>query len=91
MAKYPVTDEGFYHLTRHGWERRDHAPFPEDRIETWAYQMECLAEDAKERVCLRRTWKSGDWRPQESQELRARFGTPVPVSADRNITLEAET
>jgi hypothetical protein len=91
MARYPITDEGFYHLTSRGWERKDHAPFPDDRVETWAYQMECLAEDAKEHVCLKRMWKCQNWDQQEARILRARFGTPVPVTVERNITLEAET
>jgi len=87
---YPINDRGFYHLTRQGWVRKDHAPFPHDRIETWSYDMECLADDAKERVCLRRTWKARDWDQQECQNLRTRFGTPVPLTTERNITLEAD-
>ena len=90
MTHYPIVDEGFYHLTKHGWVRKDHVPFPSDRIETWAYEMECLAEDAKERVCLRRTWKAQDAETQERQSLRGFFGTPVPLTAERNITLEAD-
>lgn len=87
---YPISDRGFYHLTRHGWVRKDYAPFPDDRIETWSYDMECLADDAKERVCLRRTWKARGWDQQECQNLRTRFGPPIPVTAERNITLEAD-
>lgn len=88
MTQYPIMDEGYYHLTRHGWVRKDHAPFPNDRIETWAYEMECPAEDAKERVCLRRTWKARH--SEACQSLRGFFGTPVPLTAGRNITLEAD-
>jgi len=90
MTHYPIRDEGFYHLTKHGWIRKDHAPFPTDRIETWAYEMECPAEDAKERICLRRTWKARRWDQQECQNLHSFFGTPVPLIASRNIILEAD-
>jgi hypothetical protein len=90
MTQYPIRDEGLYHLTKHGWVRKDHAPFPDDRLETWAYEMECLAQDAKERVCLRRTWKARHSDPQECQTLRGFFGTPVALTAERNIMLEAD-
>ena len=90
MINYPITDEGFYHLTKSGWVRKDHSPFPQDRLETWSYAMECPADDAKERVCLRRTWKHRDFALQECDALRAKFGTPMPLTAGRNIILESE-
>ena len=90
MTNYPIADEGFYHLTKSGWVRKDQSPFPKDRVETWFYAMECLADDAKERVCLRRTWKCDDLGLQECEALHARFGTPVPLTVARNITLESE-
>jgi hypothetical protein len=90
MIKYPITDEGFYHLTKSGWIRKDRSPFPQDRLETWSYAMECLADDAKERVRLRRTWKCHDLGSQECEAVRAKFGTPVPLTVGRNIFLESD-
>lgn len=90
MTNYPINDEGFYHLTRNGWIRKDQSPFPRDRVETWSYAMECPADDAKERVCLKRTWKHRDLGFQESEALRAKFGTPVQLTPGRNIILESE-
>lgn len=90
MTDYPKTDDGFYHLTQHGWIRKDKPPFPEDRVETWSYSMECPAEDAKERVCLTCTWRESDTDPAQCEMLRAKFGTPVPLTSSRNIVLESE-
>jgi len=90
MKPYPIEDNGTYHLTRHGWIRKDTEPFPEDRIETWSYQAECPADDAKEQVCLRRTWKEPRLTDQERDVLRDLFGIPVALQTGRNITLECE-
>lgn len=86
MTSYPITDNGFYHLTRQGWMRRDCAPFPADRLETWSYQSECPADDAKEQVSLTRIWQE----PHQSAEceaVRGHFGLPVAPSTARNIML----
>lgn len=90
MHAYPTEDAGIYHLTRAGWLRKDHAPFPCDRIESWIYQAECPAEDAKEQVCLRRTWKDAHLSDLERDGLRNRFGMPVAIQTGRNIILECE-
>ena len=55
-AKFPRSDGGYFHLTPKGWVRKDVAPFPQDRCETWAYEMEWPAEDAKEQVTLTKVW-----------------------------------
>jgi hypothetical protein len=60
MSELSKIERGFYHLTPNGWARRDHQPFPKDRVETWAYEMECPAEDAKERVRLTRMGTTGN-------------------------------
>jgi hypothetical protein len=43
MDNFPKIEHGFFHLTPEGWIRKDYHPFPGDRLETWAYEMECLA------------------------------------------------
>lgn len=89
MTQYPSEDTGLYHLTRSGWIRKDRQPFPHDRIETWSYQAEYPAEDAKEQICLVRVWKD-DGVAELGELLRHRFGMPVLPQTDRNITLECE-
>lgn len=90
MAQFPTQDTGLYHLTRGGWVRRDKAPFPQDRVETWSYQSECPSEDAKERICLVRIWKDGHVTGDDRKTLRGLFGMPVELQTGRNITLECE-
>jgi len=88
MSVYPKSDRGYFHLTEHGWVRHDALPFPADRVETWQYEMECQAQDARERVCLTRIWRRSGIAPEIHQSLHKRFGGPIPLSPDRNITLE---
>jgi hypothetical protein len=88
---YPTDDTGFYHLTRSGWVRHDHRPFPPDRVETWSYRAECPADDAKEQVCLVRVWKDDRLPASMGEMLHRRFGFPVMPQPDRNITIECET
>jgi hypothetical protein len=88
MDNFPKTEHGFFHLTPEGWIRKDYQPFPGDRLETWAYEMECLAEDAKERACMTRTWIQPELAPQTRESLRIRFGEPMAPTLERNVTLE---
>jgi hypothetical protein len=90
MSDFPKVERGFYHLTPDGWLRRDRQPFPKDRVETWAYEMECLAEDAKERVCLTRTWVQPKVQSEAREDLHARFGELIAPTTERNVTLECE-
>ncbi len=90
MSEFPKTERGFFHLTPDGWVRGDLQPFPKDRVETWAYEMECLAEDAKERVCLTRTWIESKIQPETRERLHTRFGDVMPPTPVRNVTLECE-
>jgi len=90
MTNYPKTERGFYHLLSDGWHRKDQLPFPDDRLETWAYEFEQPTEDAKERINLTRTWK----RPGMSSEglgvFHLCFGEAIIPTASRNVTLECE-
>lgn len=90
IPEYPKIERGFFHLTPDGWVRQDRQPFPTDRIETWAYEMECPADDAKEQVCLTRTWAC----PSMSEQGRAAFhslhGQPIQPQTNRNVKFECE-
>lgn len=88
MDQFPKTEHGYFHLTAHGWIRRDHEPFPNDRIETWAYQMTCPNTDAKEQVFLIRTWIKPGTTAKRRAEYHAQFGEPLMASPERNVILE---
>jgi hypothetical protein len=83
-----ATDKGYLHLTTQGWVRADAQPFPHDRIETWRWEMERPANDAKERDRLTRVWVSLDWSLATAKRLRAEFGEPVAPTADRVIDIQ---
>lgn len=88
MEAFPKTEHGFFHLTPVGWVRRDVEPFPQDRVETWAYEMQCPAEDAKEQVSLTRTWVKPGLPPDSCAAFHACFGEPVQPNLERNVLLE---
>ena len=90
MTHYPQIEHGFYHLLPDGWTRKDCQPFPTDRLETWAYEAELPAEDAKERVCLTRTWKKPGVSATGLQAFHVCFGEALLPTPSRNITLECE-
>lgn len=90
MTDYPTEDRGFYHLTNNGWVRRDAAPFPSNRVETWSYQAIHLSDDAKDRIWLTRVWKDNHLARDERKALRGQFGIPVEIQMDRNITIQCE-
>ena len=87
---YPKVDRGFYHLTSHGWVRKDDRPFPAERLETWAYEAECPADDAKEQVCLIRTWICTSTPELNRKALHALYGQPVLPQVNRNVKFECE-
>ncbi len=89
-TRYPKIERGFYHLTAHGWQRQDVQPFPDDRLETWAYELARPTDDAKERVCLTRTWIRPGMSSDGMQAFHTLFGQPFLPSVDRNITLECQ-
>ena len=82
------SDSGHFHLTANGWIRTDNEPFPKDRVETWKYEMECPALDAKEQVRLTRIWISPDITETQSAALHEHNGEAVPPAHDRHITLD---
>jgi hypothetical protein len=91
MSDLSKSDSGFFHLTPNGWTRQDGEPFPADRIETWRYEMELPADDAKERVCLTRVWRHPGMSPEQCNGLRQHFSPPLRVGLERNVTLECLT
>jgi hypothetical protein len=90
LSEYPREELGFYHLTNGGWIRKDAAPFPGDRVETWSYHIIYLSDDAKERIWLTRVWKDNHLASGERKALRGRFGIPVEIQPDRNITIQCD-
>ena len=85
---YPVADEGFYHLTTTGWQRKDHRPFPAGRIETWRFESEKPANEVKEQVHLTRLWASTDLTPQQRDLFRVRFGYPVRAARGVHLIID---
>jgi len=81
-------DFGFYHLTSKGWSRKDSEPFPDDRYETWQYEEERPASDAKDRIHLTRVWRRPGTTTAELEKLHVRFGEAVTPDADRHLTLD---
>jgi hypothetical protein len=87
---YPKIERGFFHLSSDGWHRKDQMPFPDDRLETWAFEMEQPAEDAKERINLTRTWKRPGMSREGLEAFHACFGEPMLPTESRNVTLKCE-
>lgn len=87
-VSFPKTERGYFHLTPRGWERRDTGPFPSDRCETWLYEMEREASDAKEQITLARIWHCPDYDPALNKDLHTLFGDPMQPTANRNVTLK---
>lgn len=89
MDEFPKIERGTLHLTPTGWVRQDQEPFPGDRLESWTFEREQPAEDAKERVCLSRVWvdpRAGT----ERAALSVRFGAPFQATPERNVLLECD-
>jgi hypothetical protein len=85
---FPKTDEGFYHLTPDGWERRDAEPFPAGRLETWRFHTEVPSDAAKQQVHLERLWEAPDLTPEQRAHLRRRFGYPIQPAHDLHLTID---
>ena len=90
MSSYPEKEHGFFHLLADWWTRKDTQPFPADRLETWAYEREIPAEDAKERVCLTRTWKRPGMSTDGLNAFHAVLGEALYPTPARNVTFECE-
>lgn len=84
-------DFGYFHLTGEGWVRKDTQPFPAGRLETWRYEEERPAIDAKERIRLTRIWHDPSATEHQLEALHAHFGEAVCPDADRHITLDCLT
>ena len=85
---YPKLDEGFFHLTATGWQRKDTSLFPADRVETWRFHSETPADAAKQQVHLERLWTSHHLAPKQRDQIRARFGYPFRASHDVHLTID---
>jgi hypothetical protein len=81
-------ESGYFHLAPNGWIRKDREPFPPDRLETWKYQLEQPAPDAKDEVTLTRVWISKDVTDAQSVALHGRHGEAVEPTLDRNVVLD---
>lgn len=90
MTEFPRQECGAFHLTPKGWVRKDHAPFPEDRLESWCFEWEQPAEDAKEQVCFTRNWVRAGASETLRDTLRTCFGLPLRPSPERNVTMECD-
>jgi hypothetical protein len=86
--KTTSNDSGLFHLTAKGWVRKDFAPYPQDRVETWRYDMERPHPDAKEQAHLTRIWVSADVSDTQLQDFRKRFGDALTPTADRHLILD---
>ncbi len=82
------SDFGYFHLTSNGWIRKDVLPFPSDRLETWRYEEERPAEDAKDRIRLTRIWSAAGVLETQLVALHAHFGEAVVPDQDRHIVLD---
>jgi hypothetical protein len=81
-------EDGYFHLTPSGWLRKDSEPFPPYRLETWKYQLERPAQDAKDEVTLTRVWISEDVTDAQSVVLHVRHGEAVQAMLTRNVVLD---
>ncbi len=81
---------GIYHLTPAGWTRKDRAPFPSDRIETWVCEIDQPSTDAKEQVRLTRLWIAPGTKDADCARLHRRFGEAIVPSHDRLLTLSCQ-
>jgi hypothetical protein len=81
------SDSGEFHLTTKGWIRKDTAPYPEDRFETWRYEMIQPSGD-KAQIRLTRVWAKADLSEAQSAALHARFGEAVTPSHERHVVLD---
>jgi hypothetical protein len=82
------SESGYFHLTPNGWTRKDNGPPPPDRLETWKYQLERPAPDAKDEVTLTRIWISKDVTDAQSITLHTRHGEAVESTRERNVILD---
>jgi hypothetical protein len=70
-------DRRYFHLTPRGWIRQDHLPYPQDRVETWVYEIKRPAEDAEEEATLVQLWSNPAMKASACDALRAWFAQTV--------------
>lgn len=90
LDTYPRFETGYFHLTGTGWIRKDYLPYPPDRVETWKYEMEREANDAKEQVCLTRVWSDPHATASDVAYLHRQYDHPLAPERGRNVKLECE-
>lgn len=78
------SDEGYFHLTRQGWVRKDGEPYPNDRIETWHYSMHQSSGWSAEKRNLSCSWADSKLGRPERDGLRNQFGWPYGLGRDRH-------
>lgn len=91
MHGSPQSDFGYFHLTDEGWVRKDAQPFPAGRLETWQYEEERPANDAKDQIRLTRIWHDPSASQSQLESLHAYFGEAICPDTDRHITLNCLT
>lgn len=88
MTGSAVHDEGYYHLGPQGWSRKDQRPFPENRVETWRYEMEQPSALAKEQIHLTRVWIAKNASELTRNTLHFLFGEAVAPKTGRSILVQ---
>ena len=83
-------ETGYFHLTSTGWTRKDSYPLPPNRLETWKYELERPAPDAKDEVTLTRIWISKDVTDAQSIALHTQHGEAVESTHERNVILHCD-
>ena len=92
MSGPPVShrESGYFHLTQTGWTRKDSEPPPSARLETWRYELDRPAPDAKDEVTLTRIWISKDVTDAQSIALHTQHGEAVESTHERNVILHCD-
>lgn len=82
------SDSGYMHLTRNGWRRKDEEPWPEDRVETYSYEMHQSSGWSKEKITLTLIWSDPTLTDAERDALYLKAGRPVPDWPDLRLNIE---
>jgi hypothetical protein len=88
MTGSAVHDEGYYHLGPQGWCRKDAPPFPENRVETWRFELEQPSSHAKQQIHLTRIWVAQNAPEAARQALHLRFGEAVVPATEKSIIVQ---
>ena len=77
-------------ITQTGWTRKDSEPPPSGCLETWRYELDRPAPDAKDEVTLTRIWISKDVTDAQSIALHTQHGEAVESTHERNVILHCD-